>query len=80
MKRSSLLAAATLAVSSALAHGNVTSPPARLPGPAMLAACGQAAVDTVLGDGTIALEEVKPASAACKPPRAIGTHVMSVIQ
>ncbi|KAK0641492.1 hypothetical protein B0T16DRAFT_215154 [Cercophora newfieldiana] len=47
------------------AHGNITWPPARLPGPAMLAACGQAAVNTVLGDGTIALEEVKPSSPSC---------------
>ncbi|KAK0627297.1 hypothetical protein B0T14DRAFT_412445, partial [Immersiella caudata] len=63
--RATLLGLTALAVTSVSAHGNITFPPARLPGPAMLAACGQAAVDTVLGDGTIALEEVKPASAAC---------------
>ncbi|KAK1759242.1 hypothetical protein QBC47DRAFT_436916 [Echria macrotheca] len=62
--RYSLLAAAALAAT-ASAHGNVTSPPARTPGPAMLAACGQEAVNTVLGDGTIALEEVKTTSAKC---------------
>ncbi|KAK1831845.1 hypothetical protein QBC39DRAFT_243734, partial [Podospora conica] len=56
-----LAASATLAS----AHGNITFPAARLPGPAMLAVCGQAAVNTVLSDGTIALEEVVPASAAC---------------
>ncbi|KAK0746754.1 hypothetical protein B0T18DRAFT_308912, partial [Schizothecium vesticola] len=49
----------------ASAHGNITFPAARLPGPAMVALCGQPAVDTVLSDGTIALEEVTPASPAC---------------
>ncbi|KAK5658254.1 hypothetical protein OQA88_2229 [Cercophora sp. LCS_1] len=63
--KSTLLAVAAFAATLVSAHGNITWPPARLPGPAMLAACGQAAVNTVLGDGTIALEEVKPASSAC---------------
>ncbi|KAK3353224.1 hypothetical protein B0T25DRAFT_518336 [Lasiosphaeria hispida] len=67
MRRSTLLAAAAaFAAKTVSAHGNITSPPARLPGPAMLAACGQTAVNTVLGDGTIALEEVKASSALCK--------------
>lgn len=61
MKPTPLLALAALAS----AHGNITFPPARLPGPAMVALCGQPAVDTVLSDGTIALEEIIPASAAC---------------
>lgn len=56
-----LLALAALAS----AHGNITFPPARLPGPAMVALCGQPAVDTVLSDGTIALEEITPSSPAC---------------
>ncbi|KAK4454448.1 hypothetical protein QBC34DRAFT_159882 [Podospora aff. communis PSN243] len=63
--RASLLTLAALAAATVSAHGNITFPPARLPGPAMLAACGQAAVDTVLSDGTIALEEVIPASPQC---------------
>lgn len=63
--RTSFLAVAALAATSVSAHGNITWPPARLPGPAMLAACGQDAVNTVLGDGTIALEEVRPASNRC---------------
>lgn len=61
MKPTPLLALAALAS----AHGNITFPAARLPGPAMVALCGQPAVDTVLSDGTIALEEIIPASAAC---------------
>ena len=36
----------------ALAHGNITSPPARQPGPAMAQACGNAAVSAILADGT----------------------------
>ncbi|KAM7222706.1 hypothetical protein V8F06_001893 [Rhypophila decipiens] len=47
------------------AHGNITSPPARLPGPAMAQACGQQAVNKVLQDGTIPLENLLPASASC---------------
>jgi hypothetical protein len=61
MKPTLLLALAA----TASAHGNITFPAARLPGPAMVALCGQPAVDTVLSDGTIALEEVVPASSAC---------------
>ncbi|KAK2067622.1 hypothetical protein P8C59_001344 [Phyllachora maydis] len=41
-----------------LAHGNVTQPPARVPGPAMAKACGQDAVKAVLEDGTTPLEDV----------------------
>lgn len=40
------------------AHGNITSPPARLPGAAMAAACGQDAVDAVLADGTGPIENI----------------------
>ncbi|KEZ42199.1 Uncharacterized protein SAPIO_CDS6272 [Scedosporium apiospermum] len=47
------------------AHGNITSPAARLAGPAMAAACGQAAVDAVNADGTIPLENITPETAAC---------------
>lgn len=53
-------------VAVASAHGNITSPAARLPGPAMAAACGQAAVNTVLQDGTTPLENVRPTGTACK--------------
>ncbi|KIH92895.1 hypothetical protein SPBR_03243 [Sporothrix brasiliensis 5110] len=48
----------SLFAASAAAHGNITSPPARLTGPGMVAACGQTAVDAVLKDGTIPLEDV----------------------
>jgi hypothetical protein len=51
------------------AHGNITSPAARLAGPAMAAACGQAAVDAVNADGTIPLENITPETAACRLPR-----------
>lgn len=51
-----------------LAHGNITSPAARLPGPAMAAACGMPAVKSVLEDGTTPLEDVdvSAATASCK--------------
>jgi hypothetical protein len=47
------------------AHGNITSPPARLPGPAMAAACGQQNVNLVLRDGTIPLESFANTPATC---------------
>ncbi|KAK4159257.1 hypothetical protein QBC43DRAFT_131817 [Cladorrhinum sp. PSN259] len=46
-------------------HGNITSPPARLPGPAMVQACGQAAVDSVLSDGGLPIESVVNPAASC---------------
>jgi hypothetical protein len=51
-----------------LAHGNITSPAARLPGPAMAKACGAPAVKSVVEDGTTPLEDVdmSAATAACK--------------
>jgi predicted carbohydrate-binding protein with CBM5 and CBM33 domain len=49
--RASTVFSITLFAATALAHGNITSPPARQPGPAMAAACGQAAVTSVLADG-----------------------------
>ena len=42
----------------ALAHGNITSPPSRLPGPAMAKVCGQAAVTAINADGTGPLENI----------------------
>ncbi|KAF2202034.1 hypothetical protein GQ43DRAFT_440079 [Delitschia confertaspora ATCC 74209] len=51
-----------------LAHGNITSPPARLPGPAMSRACGAAAVSAVQSDFTGPLENIPSSSsnsAAC---------------
>jgi hypothetical protein len=39
----------------AIAHGNITSPPARLPGAAMAQACGADAVSFIEGDGTAPL-------------------------
>lgn len=47
------------------AHGNITSPPARLPGRAMVEACGQAAVDSVLSDGGLPIESVVNPAASC---------------
>ena len=62
------LAAAAALFTTISAHGNITSPPARLPGPAMLAACGQPAVAAVMADGTTPLEDVPTtaASPTCK--------------
>jgi len=58
--------AATLLAATVSAHGNITSPPARLPGPGMLAACGQQAVASVQADGTIPLEDVLGALSTCQ--------------
>lgn len=63
--RSSFTLAASL-VATVSAHGNVTSPPARLPGAGMAQACGQSAVDSVLADGTIPLENLVGVPATCK--------------
>ncbi|KAK3389834.1 hypothetical protein B0H63DRAFT_104712 [Podospora didyma] len=60
-----LLAVAALAATVS-AHGNITSPPGRLPGAAMAKACGQAAVNSILSDGTIPLESVSSPLASCK--------------
>ena len=62
----SIALAATSLVVSVAAHGNVTFPAARVPGPAMLAACGSKAVQSVLSDGTIPLEDVLNATKSCK--------------
>lgn len=51
--------AATLFAATALAHGNITSPPARQPGPAMAQVCGDAAVSAILADGTGPLENIQ---------------------
>jgi hypothetical protein len=59
---------ASLLIASVNAHGNVTTPFARLPGPAMVKACGQAAVDSILADGTLPLESVSQPLATCKYP------------
>ncbi|KAH8913040.1 hypothetical protein BR93DRAFT_127018 [Coniochaeta sp. PMI_546] len=63
--RASIVGAAFLAATVS-AHGNITSPPARLTGPGMVKACGQSAVDNVLADGTIPLEDVFNALPSCK--------------
>ena len=49
-------------------HGNIISPPERLPGPAMAAACGQSAVDSALADDTTPLENIDTSGAttACQ--------------
>ncbi|KAI0125213.1 hypothetical protein BJ170DRAFT_636870 [Xylariales sp. AK1849] len=66
MRSESLISAAALLVASASAHGNITSPAARLPGPAMLAACGTQSVGNVEADGTIPLEDVFGALSTCQ--------------
>jgi hypothetical protein len=58
MRSQASICATALLVASVSAHGNITSPPARLTGPAMLAACGQTAVSNVDADPTIPLEDV----------------------
>lgn len=63
---STATAVISLFAASVAAHGNITFPPARLTGPGMVAACGQAAVDAVLKDGTIPLEDVTSPAAGCK--------------
>lgn len=60
------IVAATFLAATVSAHGNVTSPPARLPGAGMAQACGQSAVDSVLADGTIPLENLVGVPASCK--------------
>jgi predicted carbohydrate-binding protein with CBM5 and CBM33 domain len=64
------LAVLALMAGAVSAHGNITSPPGRLTGPSMAAACGQAAVDAVIADGTIPLENITPATANCTCPAA----------
>ncbi|KAF2738947.1 hypothetical protein EJ04DRAFT_509118 [Polyplosphaeria fusca] len=56
--RTSKSFSAALFVASALAHGNITSPPARQPGAAMQQACGADAVSAILSDGTGPLENI----------------------
>ncbi|KAF2793189.1 hypothetical protein K505DRAFT_244985 [Melanomma pulvis-pyrius CBS 109.77] len=56
--RASTFFSTALFTATALAHGNITSPPARQPGPAMQAACGAAAVSAILADGTGPLENI----------------------
>ncbi|KAH7630127.1 hypothetical protein B0T09DRAFT_142627 [Sordaria sp. MPI-SDFR-AT-0083] len=53
-----VLLAVSLFTPAASAHGEITSPPARLPGPAMAQACGQQAVNAVLADSTMPIESV----------------------
>jgi hypothetical protein len=60
------IATAVLLAATVSAHGNITSPLARLPGPGMVKACGQSAVNNVLADGTIPLEDVFNVLPSCK--------------
>ncbi|KAF2661024.1 hypothetical protein K491DRAFT_648331 [Lophiostoma macrostomum CBS 122681] len=50
--------------STVLAHGNITSPPARQPGAAMQKVCGADAVAAVLADGTGPLENIPSSGSA----------------
>jgi hypothetical protein len=59
---STLLVSAVL-VTTAMAHGSISSPTPRQPGPAMAAACGMPAVQAVLSDPTTPLEDVDVSAA-----------------
>lgn len=59
------LSVVALLAATVSAHGNLTSPPARLTGPAMVTACGQSAVANVDADPTIPLEDVFNALPSC---------------
>ncbi|KAM0283118.1 hypothetical protein ACHAQH_002598 [Verticillium albo-atrum] len=59
------LASAILATTIS-AHGNLVTPPPRVPGPAMVAACGQQNVDSVLADPGIPLENFRNTPATCQ--------------
>jgi hypothetical protein len=65
MKITTFAATAAMLVITVLAHGNITEPPARLPGSAMQSVCGAAAVQAVLADGTTPLEDVTPGGPKC---------------
>jgi hypothetical protein len=65
MRSEYLISAAAFLIASASAHGNITSPPARTPGAAMLAACGAEAVSDVEAEATIPLEDVFNALPSC---------------
>jgi hypothetical protein len=62
--RSSTFFTSTLWAATTLAHGNITSPPARQPGPVMQQVCGAAAVSSILADGTGPLENIQSNGAA----------------
>ncbi|KAI1854242.1 hypothetical protein JX265_000648 [Neoarthrinium moseri] len=66
MRSEIIVGAVAALVGGASAHGNITSPPARLPGPAMQAACGAQAISNVESDATIPLEDVFGTTAACQ--------------
>jgi len=56
--KTTLAAGAALLTTLVSAHGNVTFPPARLPGAATIAACGQEAVNALLADATAPIENI----------------------
>ncbi|GKT83694.1 chitin binding protein [Colletotrichum tofieldiae] len=64
--RASVTAATALLAAMVSAHGNVVSPPARGPGAAMAAACGQENVQAVTTDPTIPLEDLTNPPATCR--------------
>lgn len=68
-----LVAIASFFAVAASAHGNITSPPARVAGSAMAQLCGANAVAAVEADGTISVEDLGTVGADCqylrpKPP------------
>lgn len=63
--RSELVAIACFSAAVA-AHGKVTSPPARVAGPAMAAACGDGAITALKEDDTIPLEDIPNPPASCR--------------
>lgn len=66
MHSKTVLSATALLVAGVAAHGNITSPAARLPGPAMEAACGAQAISTVEADPTTPLENLSTAPSTCE--------------
>ncbi|CAI6332605.1 unnamed protein product [Periconia digitata] len=60
----SAIITSALFAATALAHGNITSPPARQPGPVMQQVCGASAVSAILADGTGPLENIPSNGAA----------------
>lgn len=58
--------AAAFLVAAVSAHGNIVTPEPRQPGPAMVAACGQANVDAVIADPSMPLENFRNTPPTCE--------------
>ncbi|KAJ0162081.1 hypothetical protein CTA2_5142 [Colletotrichum tanaceti] len=64
--RASVTCATALLAAMVSAHGNIVNPPARGPGAAMSAACGEANVQAVTKDPTIPIENLTSPPATCQ--------------